>query len=67
MKSGHSSHGSRQEGFELSYRLARKQLAGITDLEEQCRKSGARYMGPDRIIIDYLNRPYRISRHRAFA
>lgn len=62
MKGDHiSSHSSRQEGFELSYRLARKQLTGIVDLQEQCRKSGARYIGPDKIIIDYLNQPYRIS------
>ncbi len=55
------SHGSREQGFELPYQLARKQLARITDLEEQCRRSGARYMSPDKIIVDYLNRPYHIA------
>ncbi len=52
---------SREEGFELSYRLARQQLAQISDLEEQCRKAGARYLGPGEIIIDYVGEPYRIS------
>lgn len=61
MKTDHPSHSSRQEGFELSYRLARKQLSDIPDIAEQCRMSGARYIGPDKIVIDYLNRAYRIS------
>lgn len=62
MKNQHSSsHGSRQEGYELSYQLARKQLAGITDLQEQCRRSGARYVGPDKIVVNHLNQPYLIT------
>jgi hypothetical protein len=56
-----SSHGSREGGFELPYRLARERLAKISDMEEQCRKSGARYAGPNKIIIDYLNKPYHIT------
>lgn len=55
------SHGSREQGFELPYQLARKQLAGITNLEEQCHRSGARYVGPNSIIVHYLNRPYHIT------
>ncbi len=61
MKNKHSlSHGSREQGFELPYKLAREQLAKISDIEEQCLKSGARYAGPNKIIIDYLNKPYHI-------
>ena len=55
------SPGSRQQGYDLSYRLAREQLSKIGDLEEQCRKSGARYIGADKIIVDYLNQPYHIT------
>lgn len=55
------SPGSREQGFELSYKLAREQLAKISGIEEQCRKSGAQYVAPNKIIIDYLNRAYRIT------
>jgi hypothetical protein len=62
MKNQHySSHGSREQGFELSYKLARKQLSKISDIEEQCHKSGARCVGPNKIIIDCLNQPYHIT------
>ena len=62
MKNQHySSHGSREQGFELSYKLACEQLSKISDIEEQCHKSGARYVGPNKIIIDYLNQPYHIT------
>jgi len=49
-----------ERGFELSYKFACEQLAKISDIEEQCRKSGARYLGPHEIVIKYLNQPYRI-------
>jgi hypothetical protein len=62
MKNRHySSSGSREQGFELSYKLACDQLSKISDLEEQCRKSGAQCVGSNKIIIDYLNQPYRIT------
>ncbi|MCD6390990.1 MAG: DUF3786 domain-containing protein [Dehalococcoidia bacterium] len=62
MKNQHSSsHGSREQGFELSYNLAREQLSKISDVEEQCCKSGAMYVGTNKIIIDYLNKPYHIT------
>jgi len=62
MKNQHySSHGSRERGFELSYKLACEQLSKISDIEEQCHKSGARFVGPNKIIIDYLNQPYHIT------
>ena len=55
------SPGSREQGFELSYKLACEQLSKITDIKEQCRKSGARYMGPNEIVLNYLNQPYHIT------
>ena len=57
----HSPQGSREQGFELSYKLACDQLSKISDLEEQCRKSGARCSVPNKISIDYLNQPYHIT------
>ncbi len=62
MKSDRSaSRGPREESYQLSYDLALKQLAGTSDLEEQCRRSGALYSAPDRIILSYLNQPYTIT------
>ena len=49
-----------ERGFDLSYKFVCEQLASISDIREQCRKSGARYVGPDEIAIDYLNQPYHI-------
>jgi len=49
-----------ERGFELSYKVACEKLAKINDIEEQCRKSGARYLGPHEIVINYLNQPYHI-------
>ena len=61
MKNQHySSHGSREQGFGLSYKLAREQLTKISDIQEQCRKSDARYVGPNEIVINYLNQPYHV-------
>lgn len=58
----------RQENTEpansLAYRLARQQLAGIPDIEEQCCKSGAQYNvtgSGESITVQYLNRPYLIT------
>ena len=50
-----------ERGFELSYKLACEQLARISDIREQCGRSGAWYVGPSEIGIDYLNQPYRIT------
>ena len=44
----------------LAYRLARQQLAGIPDIEEQCRKAGAQYSEKS-IILHYFNRTYFIT------
>lgn len=58
----HSSSSSSpwERGFELSYKLACEQLAKINDMEEQCRRSGARYLGSHEIVINHLNQPYHI-------
>jgi hypothetical protein len=62
VKDRSSSSGSPWErGFDLSYKLAREQVAKINDVEEQCRRSGARYLGPHEIAVDYLNQSYRIT------
>jgi hypothetical protein len=57
----HLLQGPREEGFELSYKLARKQLSKISDIEEQCHKSGTQCVEHNKIIIDYLNQPYHIT------
>jgi len=51
-------------GYELAYKLARERLAGTTDIEQQCLRSGAQCMetGTGKaIVIDYLNQSYLIS------
>ncbi len=51
-------------GYEMAYKLACEQLAGIRDIEVQCRKSGAQYLEIDAkkvIVIEYLNQSYLIS------
>lgn len=49
-------------GYELAYQLAREQLANAGDIEQQCRKSGARYSaGEKTITVDFLNQPYLIA------
>ena len=51
-------------GYELAYKLARKQLAKVDDIEQQCHKSGAKYQVMDSskvIIIEYLNQSYQIT------
>jgi hypothetical protein len=52
----------REYAHGLAYQLARVHLAGIEDMEQQCRKSGAEYLPADKaIIIKHLNQSYRIS------
>ncbi|MFC2020563.1 DUF3786 domain-containing protein [Chloroflexota bacterium] len=48
----------------LAFKLACEKLAGIQDIEDQCRKSGSEYHVTDSkkcVIIGYLNRSYRIT------
>jgi hypothetical protein len=53
--------GVRQIAHELAYKIARERLAEIKDIEQQCRKSGARYLSAEKsIILEHLNRSYRI-------
>jgi Domain of unknown function (DUF3786) len=61
MENRRSAAGSPGErGFELSYKFACEKLAEIRDIEEQCRKSGARYVGPNEVLVNYLNQPHHI-------
>jgi len=54
--------GVRAIAHELAYKLGREQLAGIVDIEQQCRKSGARYLPTEKsITLEHLNRAYRVS------
>ena len=51
-------------GYEMAYKLACEQLAGIRDIEALCRKSSAQYLEIDAkkvIVIEYLNQSYLIS------
>jgi hypothetical protein len=48
----------------LAYRLVLDELAGIEDIGQQCRKSGAQCQVLDSrktVVIRYLDQPYRIS------
>src|SRR3989338_4561716 len=48
----------------LAYRLARQQLAGVSNIEEQCSKGGAQYNvtgSGESITVQYLNRTYLIT------
>jgi hypothetical protein len=46
----------------LALELARRQLAAIKDIKQQCRRSGTEYNAPQKTIhIDYLNQSYQIS------
>lgn len=51
----------REFAYELAYKIACEKLVN-TNIEEQCRKSGARYLPAEKsVLIDYLTRTYRIS------
>lgn len=53
---------NKETGHELAYQLAREELMGIMDLEEQCRKCDAQYIDSQKtIIIKYLNQSYQIT------
>lgn len=45
------------DAYRLSYRIAAEKIAGLADIEEQCRRSGAQYQPAESTItISYLNR-----------
>jgi len=48
-----------ERGFDISYKLACEKLAKI-DIEQQCRKSGAQRVEPNKVAIHYLNQSYHI-------
>jgi hypothetical protein len=48
-------------GYELAFRLVVARLAEIKDIEEQCRRCGARFLKSKKTIsLDYLNQTYLI-------
>jgi len=49
-----------KESFELAIHLAVKKLSSMK-VEEICRNSGASRIDDDAILIQYLNRPYRVA------
>jgi hypothetical protein len=52
----------REYAHELAFKLACERLANIKDIEEQCLRSGTRYVSSEKtVLLDYLNRSYRIS------
>jgi hypothetical protein len=54
--------GVRAIAYEMAYKIAREQLAGVSDIGELCRKSGARRRPEENAVtIEHLNRFYRIS------
>jgi len=55
------SGGCWESGFGLSYRLAREQLAKMTDIAGQCRRSGARCVDSAEVVLSYLNERYRVT------
>lgn len=55
------SGGCWERGFDVSYKLACEKLAKISDMQQQCRKSSARYIGPNEIVVNYLSQPYHIT------
>jgi len=57
---GSSSESPWEKGLERSYKVACEQLARISNIEEQCRRSGAKCIGLHEVIISYLNQPYHI-------
>jgi len=51
-------------GYGLAYKLAGEQLAKISDIEQQCLKSGAQYQVIDSqkvILVEYLNQSYQVT------
>ena len=52
----------REYAHELALKLACERLANIEDITEQCRRSGTKYIPSEKaVILDYLNKTYRIS------
>ena len=59
-----SSSGNPESAANLAFQVAREKLLRVDDISELCRKSGARSIDTGvgkSIVVDYLNRPYRVS------
>ena len=53
-----------QYGYELAFRIACERIAGIQDIQEQCKRSDTQYLEEDSrtgIIVEYLHQLYFIS------
>jgi len=48
---------SKEHTLQLAYRLASEKLLGM-DIKQQCFRSGAQYVPPDKVTIEYLNQSY---------
>ena len=51
---------SKEQTLQLAYRLAVEKLSGM-DIKQQCLRSGANYVQPDKVTIEYLNQSYAIA------
>jgi hypothetical protein len=49
-----------KESFELAFKLASEKLARLTP-DELCRRSGARPLDQNSIMLHYLNHPYQVA------
>ena len=49
-----------KQSYELAYKLACEKLASL-DIKQQCLRSGAQYLDPNSVIIDYLGQQYVIT------
>jgi hypothetical protein len=50
--------------YELAFKLAAEKLIGLSDLEEQCRRSGSHYQsspGSQFVSLSYLNQEYQLT------
>jgi hypothetical protein len=50
--------------YELAYKMASEQLAKISNIEQQCLRSGTQYQVTDSqkaIIVEYLNKSYEVT------
>jgi len=53
--------GVREIAHQLAYKLAVEQMAAITDIQEQCRRSDCQYLpDPQAVAIKHLNQAYHI-------
>ncbi|MDY7019108.1 MAG: DUF3786 domain-containing protein [Chloroflexota bacterium] len=51
---------SQEQAYDLPYKLACEKLASM-DIKQQCFNSGAQYVDPNKVIVEYLNQSYVIT------